>query len=466
MNPSDHIHLIGIGGTGLSAIARVLHERGMAVSGSDRQASPLSDALQALGVRVTIGHRPENVNGATLIVRSSAIPDTNPEVERARQRGIPVLKRADFLGELMAGKTCIAIAGTHGKTTTTALTAFLLTRLGFDPSYIVGGTVRNLGNNARAGQGPHFVIEADEYDRMFHGLTPHIAVITNVEHDHPDCFPTPEDFTAAFRGFAGGIDPQGTLLAFGDDPVARSLAGQSRAARRATVTYGFTPDNHLRAHNLSPVEGAGFAFDVAWHGRELGRVQLQVPGQHNVLNALAVLGIGITLGLGFDRMEPILREFHGAGRRFEVLGEAGGVTIIDDYAHHPTEIRATIAAAAARYPSRPLWALWQPHTFSRVQALWAEFAACFWQAQHVIVTDVYAARETAPRDFSLAGLIEAMGHMDARHVSGLGAAAEHLAGRLSAGDVLLVLSAGDADAVSAQVFARLAGAGSPPHMER
>ncbi len=448
MDKTDHIHLIGIGGAGLSAIARVLHESGYAVSGSDRQLSPHAAALRDAGVRVTIGHAAANVNGATLVVRSSAIPDTNPEVETARRKGIPVLKRADFLAGMMAGKTGIAIAGTHGKTTTTAMTAWMLTRLGQDPSYIVGGTLQNLNANAHAGAGPHFVIEADEYDRMFLGLAPQIAVITNVEHDHPDCFPTPADFTAAFRAFTRLLTPEGLLIACGDDPVARTLAAETRGAR----TYGLAPHNDLRATNLVAVPGAGYTFEVERDGQTLAQCALQVPGQHNVLNALAVFGIGAALGLAPADVAAALGEFRGTGRRFEVRGEAGGVTIINDYAHHPTEIRATLAAAAARYPNRPLWVVWQPHTFSRIRALFGEFAAAFAGAAHVIVTDVYAAREMQPADFSLSGLLATMRHPDARHIAGLGEASVHLAGSLLPGDILLVLSAGDADQISEQVF--------------
>ena len=457
LKPSDHIHFIGIGGTGLSAIARVLHESGYRVSGSDRQASPLSDALRETGVTVMIGHEAANVTGAGLVVRSSAVPDDNVEVRAARQQGIPVLKRSDFLGALMAGKTGVAIAGTHGKTTTTSLAAWLFSDQALDPTFIIGGVVADLGTNARAGRGEHFVIEADEYDRMFLGLAPKIAVITNVEHDHPDLFPTEADFREAFEQFVDRLLPDGILIACGDDAGARRLADRAAAQGRRTLTYGLEAGRDLQAVQLEPVPGAGFSFEVRLHGQPAGRISLRVPGRHNVLNALAVFGIGLQAGLTADRIAASLGRFTGVGRRFELLGEAGGVVIVDDYAHHPTEIRATISAARARYPGRPLWVTWQPHTFSRVALLSSEFSASFGEADHVVVTDVYAARESRPEGFSLKALVAAMGHPDARQIDGLEAAAQFLTAKLTPGSVLLVLSAGDADRISRLVYNDLSG---------
>ena len=452
LNSDAHIHFVGIGGTGLSAIARVLHESGYRVSGSDRQPSPLSLALKAMGVTVYAGHDAAHIAGATLLVRSSAVPDANVEVQAAQAAGIPVLKRSDFLGTLMAGKRGIAIAGTHGKTTTTSLTAWLLSDQQLDPTFIVGGVVDALGTNARAGRGEYFVIEADEYDRMFLGLSPQIAVITNVEHDHPDIFETEADFVLAFEQFVDRLAEDGRLIGWGDQPATQRLMERAAAAGRQTLAYGFGPGCELQAVALASVPGAGYAFDVVFRGQSIGHIALQLPGKHNVLNALAVVGIGITVGLDMAQIAVSLGRFTGVGRRFDVRGEAGGVCVVDDYAHHPTEIRATIAAAKARYPGRSLWVTWQPHTYSRVQLLQDDFAAAFGDADHVVVTGVYAAREVQPEGFSLAHLVEAMGHPDAVQIDALEEAADYLKLNVRPGSVLLVLSAGNADRISEWVY--------------
>ena len=454
------IHLIGIGGTGLSAIARVLLESGIAVTGSDRAESPYARDLQASGVTVTIGHRPENVAGADLVVRSSAIPDDNPEVIAARAAGIPVLKRADFLGRLMAGKTGVAVAGTHGKTTTTSMIAWVLTALGQDPTYIVGGVLAQTGVNAHAGNGPAFVIEADEYDRMFLGLQPAIEVVTNVEHDHPDCYPTPADFQAAFVEFVRRLPESGTLVACAEDPGAAALIAEAEKLGKHVVSYGMRPtvtaglvmlDTYSEIVSRNDQGGLTFSANVLSHPVS---VALRVPGRHNVRNALAALTVVQLLGLSLEQAARALGEFTGTGRRFEVRGEAGGVTVVDDYAHHPTEIRATLAAARSRYTSRRLWAVWQPHTYSRTQALFEQFATAFEDADEVIVTEIYPSREPK-QNYSAATLVQAMNHPSAHFIAGLSEVSHYLLTHLRSGDVVLVLSAGDADQVSTQVLAGL-----------
>ena len=455
------IHLIGIGGSGLSAIARLLVERGYRVSGSDRTLSPLAASLQAEGVPVTIGHRAEAVRGATLVVRSSAIPDDNVEVQAARAAGIPVLKRDEFLGQLTAAWQVIAVAGTHGKTTTTAMIAWTLVELGADPSYIIGGTPANLGVNAHAGAGSALVIEADEYDRMFLGLKPHLAVVTNVEHDHPDCYPEAEDFYQAFAAFSREIQPQGTLLVCGDDAGAVRLLKEARNGGIQAQAYGIEAGElDYRAENLSVNALGGFTFDATCSlpgGFELRpAAQLQVPGRHNVLNALAALATAHQLGFSPAQAGAALGSFLGTGRRFEVRGEAEGILVIDDYAHHPTKIRATLAAARLRYPGRRIWAVWQPHTYSRTRLLLEKFAAAFEQADEVVVTAVYPAREPAPADnFSARQVVAAMRHKRAHYVPELVQTTAYLLGRLRSGDVLVVMSAGDADQVSSNVLAAL-----------
>ncbi len=348
-----HVHLIGIGGSGLSAIARVLLESGYTVTGSDRQASPLARSLQEAGVQVFYGHRPENIAGASLVIRSSAIPDGNVEVQAARAAGVPVLKRSEFLGQLMEGRLGIAVAGTHGKTTTTAMTAWVISALGQDPSFIIGGVSKNLGANARAGRGRVFVIEADEYDHMFLGLEPQIAVVTNIEHDHPDCFPSPEDYHQAFLDFTMRLNAGGVLLVCGDDPGAVRLGREASEKGIRVVDYGIGDKGTVyQADDLVRNEQGGYSFVVRFRSQPMTTYllppipcSLQVAGIHNVRNALAVLAVAHLVGLPLAEAAQALGEFQGTGRRFDVLGEVGGVTVIDDYAHHPSEIRATLSAA-------------------------------------------------------------------------------------------------------------------------
>ncbi len=452
------IHLIGIGGTGLSAIARVLLEMGHTVSGSDRVESPFTRDLQSAGVTINIGHRPENVREADLVVRSSAVPDSNPEVMAARAFRIPVLKRADFLGTLMDGKTGIAIAGTHGKTTTTSMIAWVLSALGQDPSFICGGVLANLGVNARAGKGNSFVIEADEYDRMFLGLKPKIEVVTNIEYDHPDCYPTPEDFGAAFIEFMYRLPNNGTLVAYADDPGALDLMDKAKKLGKSTVPYAIVQSSDtgrsldVSADTLVPNEKGGFTFRANVLGK-MEAVELQVPGKHNVCNALATLAVTHLLSLPLPDVAWALAQFTGTGRRFDIRGEINGIVIVDDYAHHPTEIRATLAAARTRYPSRRLWAVWQPHTYSRTRALFNEFTKAFTDADEIIVTEIYPAREPK-QNYSSKQVVESMPRQ-AHFIPELSDVSNYLITNLRPGDALLVLSAGNGDQISQEVLSRL-----------
>ncbi len=458
-----HVHFIGIGGTGLSAIARLLLEMGYTVSGSDRALSPFAEALQRDGATVYVGHNAANVMSADWVVRSSAVSDDNPEVQEARKRGIPVFKRADFLGHLMEDRTGIAVAGAHGKTTTTSMIAWVLFALGRDPSFIVGSTLTNLKTNAHAGKGKVFVIEADEYDRMFLGLKPRIEVITNIEHDHPDCYPTFEDMFSAFQIFVNLLPSDGSLVACIDDPAAAAIMNDARREGRNVLAYGLQGEATLNspqwmlARNLQPNRRGGFDYEAIsnlFPETQTIRVSLQVPGKHNVQNSLAALAVASLLGLPPKKVAEALGEFRGAGRRFEVAGEVKDITVINDYGHHPTEIKATLAAARARYPERRIWAVWQPHTYSRAQTLFEHFVAAFNDADEVIVTEVYAARE-APQDFTSAFIVSSMRHSSAHFVAGLKDVTKYLLDHLRPGDVLIVLSAGDADQVSAEVLAGL-----------
>jgi UDP-N-acetylmuramate--alanine ligase len=459
-----HVHFIGIGGSGLSAIARLLAESGYMVTGSDRALSPLAADLQTLGVTVAVGHAAENVTGADWVVRSSAVPDDNPEVQAARAAGIPVYKRADFLGRLMQDKIGIAVAGTHGKTTTSAMLAWTLTQLGLEPSFIVGGVLSNFGVNARAGNGLPFVIEADEYDRMFLGLKPLYEVVTNIEHDHPDIYPTPADFHAAFVDFVQLLPERGALIASGDDHGANELRAEARRLGKRVVSYRVAESHRtesgewILALNVLANQFGGYSFNAIFRlmsgVQYLSNAHLQVPGLHNVRNALATLGVIGLMGLDVRYAAEALSEFRGTGRRFELKGKVNDITIIDDYAHHPTEIRATLSAARSRYPGQRIWAVWQPHTYSRVQTLFDEFVLAFKDADQVIVSEIYAARE-ARQDYSAESIVKAMRHPAAHFIANLADISNYLVSNLKPGDVLLVLSAGDADQVSAEVLARL-----------
>jgi UDP-N-acetylmuramate--alanine ligase len=456
-----HVHFIGIGGSGLSAIARLLLESGYTVSGSDRALTPFADEVRKAGATVYVGHHPRNLKGADWVVRSSAIADDNPEVQAAKRTGIPVYKRADFLGELMAEKTGIAIAGTHGKTTTTAMTAWVLSQLGRDPSFIVGGVINNLGVNARAGKGKAFVIEADEYDNMFLGLKPQIEVVTSLEHDHPDFFPTFESMVQSFQKFVDLLPEDGTLIACVEDTGAMELVSYARKAGKNIVGYGVQGDNTINsplwvlAREVKPNQRGGFNFvsssNLATTGLDSVEVSLQVPGVHNVRNALAALAIIDVLGLSREKAAKALSEFAGTGRRFQLRGEVKGISIFDDYAHHPTEITATLAGARARYPERRIWAIWQPHTYSRTKTLFLDFARAFQEADEVIVTEVYAAREPK-EDFTSAEIVSTMPHLAARYIATLPEVTTYLLTHLKSGDVVLVLSAGDADQISTNVI--------------
>lgn len=452
----EHIHFIGIGGTGLSAIARVLLESGYEVSGSDQILSPLALDVKAAGAEVFEGHHAHNVRNAEIVIRSSAIPEDNPEIVAAKAAGIPVLKRADFLGRLMEDRVGIAVAGSHGKTTTTAMLAWVLTALGQEPSFIVGSVVTNLGVNARAGKGDAFVIEADEYDYMFLGLKPQIAIITNVEHDHPDIFQTPEIFRKAFQDFVKIIPPHGSLLICGDDHGALETVEELSLDEITFKKYGIgSPEFDYYASNITANEYGGIGFDFYADGQWMTHVMLRVPGEHNVQNALAVLAVIHQMDLPLDGASQSLGEFKGTGRRFQIKGEIAGVTVIDDYAHHPTEIRVTLAAARARYLDRRIWAIWQPHTYSRTKLFLKEFASAFADADQVLVTEIYRSREPLDITFSSNQVVEVMQHHRAEYAGSLENTADIFLAEAQPGDVVIVLSAGDATWISEHILDEL-----------
>ncbi|HSM57063.1 MAG TPA: UDP-N-acetylmuramate--L-alanine ligase [Candidatus Sulfomarinibacteraceae bacterium] len=465
--PGMHLHLVGIGGSGISAIAWVLLGRGYEVSGSDLQRNELTAALSQAGATVYEGHSGAHIAGADALVVSSAVPATNPEVVAANDAGIPVLKRSHFLGYLMADSVGIAVAGTHGKTTTTSMIAHTLLETGRDPSLIVGGILPSLGRNGRAGQGEHFVVEADEYDHMFLGLRPRVEVITNVEHDHPDFFATAADYLDAFRRFVQRLPEGGRLVACTDDEGVRQLLAQLEREDVEVVTYGLgadSPQPHIAAVDVRANQLGGSDFVVLEKGATLGLVRVRVPGEHNVRNALACIAVCRGLDVPVGDLLQALASFGGVGRRFQMVGEINDMTIIDDYAHHPTEIRATLAAARQHHPGRRLWAVWQPHTYSRTQMLLSEFATSFEDADRVLVLDIFRSREKkTPESIDAAQVVAAMAHPHALYVGRREDAAAHILDRVRPGDVILTLGAGDGDEVGKWILEglreRVAGQG-------
>ena len=448
----QRIHCVGIGGIGISAIARVLSEQGYQVTGSDLCLSPVAQALRDSGVEVHVGHQASQVGDADVVLVSSAIPETNPEVAEAHRRGVPVCKRSEFLGQMMAGKIGVAVAGTHGKTTTTSMLAWVLVEAGLDPTFIIGGVMQALQTNARAGAGHHFVIEADEYDHMFLGLKPVVAVVTHLEHDHPDCYPTFAHMESAFGQFLDLVPAEGLVIGCGDQPAVVGLLAQDRPPAR--LICGLGRDNDWRAVQVVPNSRGGHDLDIVRNGTRWGHMSLGVPGVHNVQNALLAAATAHWLGVDGPVICRALESFAGVERRFEALDLPEGVTVVDDYAHHPTKIRATLSAARTRYGDRPIWAVFQPHTYSRVKALWTDFTHSFGSADHVIVLDVYAAREKDTLGVSAKALAAQIDHRAVTYIPEIDAAVDHLVRHLEPGDVVITLSAGDGNQVGTGVTER------------
>ncbi|MFP4343340.1 MAG: UDP-N-acetylmuramate--L-alanine ligase [Anaerolineales bacterium] len=454
------IHIVGIGGAGMSAIARVLEGRGIAVQGSDRREGPLIADLRAEGIPVVVGHAPEHVQGVDLVLASSAVPEENPELAAARAQGTPVMRRPDFLPLLTAGYDVIAVAGAHGKTTVTGMITTVLLEAGRDPTYIVGGVVENLGTNAHAGEGPLFVIEADEYQNTFLSLEPKIAVITNIEFDHPDSFPSPRFLRLAFGNFVEQIQADGALVACNDDEVAHAVGACYHANGGRLRLYGNREGQALawRAVNLRTERG-GVTFDALHEGVAMGSVHLQVPGAHNALNALAVLAVATELRVPFETVRAGLERFAGTARRFQRLGQAAGVTVIDDYAHHPTQIRTVLDAARQVFPEGRIIAVWEPHTFSRLRALWDDFLGAFEGADAVVILPIYAAREVNDGTLRNQDLVTALAHPNVTAAPSLEEAVGMLQRRVQAGDVVLLMGAGNEYVVGERLLEALEGEG-------
>ena len=443
----SRIHFVGIGGAGMSGIAEILvhyDQTELTVSGCDQAPSEVTERLQHLGVGVHEGHSPEHLEGIDLVVISSAVAESNPEVREARRRGITVVRRAEMLGELMRLKYGIAVAGTHGKTTTTSLAGTILTEAGLDPTVIVGGRLRLLGTGARLGKSHYLVAEADEFDRSFLRLTPVTAVITTIDRDHLDTYRDLAAIQDAFVEFAGRVPFFGRLIVCLDDPYVRQIL--PRLADRRIVTYGFAAGADLSAADVEPgVWGTRFTVRSV-RGGELGEIRLPMPGRHNVLNALAAVGVGLSLRIDFADIARAIAGFGGVHRRFENLGTWRGATVVDDYAHHPTEVAATLAAARQTFPQGRVLAVFQPHLFSRTLDQAEAFGGALLGADLAIVNDVYPSRESPIPGVTgelVADAARRAGHPDVRYCPRWQEAAGLLAEQVRPGDVVLTLGAGD-----------------------
>jgi UDP-N-acetylmuramate--alanine ligase len=384
-----HLHFVGIGGAGMSGIAEILANLGFQVSGSDSTPSEITEYLAGLGIKIQNAHVAENVEGIDVVVISSAIGDSNPEVREARLRGIPVIKRAEMLGELMRLKFSIGVAGTHGKTTTTSMIGRILQHANLMPTLIVGGVVAELGTGAALGTGDYLVAEADEYDKSFLAMFPSMAVVLNIEADHLECYNGMEDLLGSFLTYINRVPFYGSAIVSADDPNIQSFR---QKISRPYATFGFSNDADYRALNIT-LEPHRTMFSVYHKQDLLGDIILRVPGKHNVANALAAIAACRELDVPFAPIADALRDFRGVGRRFEQIAQINRILVIDDYAHHPTEIRATLTAAKAVYPERRVIAIFQPHLFSRTQQFAPEFAQALAIADEVILTDIYPARE-------------------------------------------------------------------------
>jgi UDP-N-acetylmuramate--alanine ligase len=439
------VHLVGVGGIHMSAIARLLRHRRHEVSGSDLHLSALTSEVQRLGVTVHEGHAAENIDDAGLVVYTSAAQADNPELAEAKRRGIPVMKRGEMVALLQEGKQVIAVAGAHGKTTTSSLIAYMLQFAGKEPTFMIGGVLRDLGTNAAAGDGPHFVVEADEYDRAFLNYHPFLAVVTNIEPDHLDIYGSFGELQRAYAQFLSQVEDNGYIIACTDSPPVRAYlqsVGDGAPKWRA-VSYSTTGEADWTADEIVSKGVDTLSFVVKCQKHFWGEVETKLPGVHNVANCLAAIAAGDILGLSRSEITGAIATFTGAERRFEVVGEAGGVTVIDSYAHHPSEIRADLAAARARYRGRRIVALFQPHTYTRTSYLLDEFRTAFGDADRLLVADTYAAREDPSAGMDARALTEQIDHRDVTYAGSVDAGARLVAAELRSGDVFLTVGAGD-----------------------
>jgi UDP-N-acetylmuramate--alanine ligase len=455
-----HYHFVGIGGAGMSGIATVLLEMGYRITGSDLADSIVLQRLRGLGAEIAIGHSAENVDGADRLVYSTAIPEDNVELATAQDKGIRLFHRAEMLTELMSGRATIAVAGTHGKTTTTSMIGVAFTRAGLDPTLVVGGDIRQFGTNARLGQGPHLIMEACESDDSFLRFRGCSQVITNIEPDHLDRHGCVEKICESFEAFMGLVPPEGFLVVCADS---ERLMDVARRVGHSLTTYGLSPEAEVSAAEVR-LEGCNSSFDLRLGGRSAGPVLLQVPGRHNIQNALGAIAASLKAEMGLEMIKAALGEFSGARRRFDLLGEVRGALVVDDYAHHPTEIVATLRAAREGF-GRRIIAVFQPHLFSRTRLLLNDFAGAFREADEVIITDIYAAREAGQGGIDGHELYERVREEEpgksVEYVANKDDIVPLIAERVGPGDMVLTLGAGDVRTVAE----RLVGPGRTPVAE-
>jgi len=447
------IHFVGIGGIGMSGIAEVLNNLGYQVSGSDIKETDTTKRLESLGIKIYYGHKPENVGSAEVLVVSSAIKRDNPELLEAKRMGIPVILRAEMLAELMRMKYSILVAGTHGKTTTSSLIAHMMYTAGMDPTLIVGGKLNNFGTNAKLGQGTFVVAEADESDGSFLLLTPTIAVVTNIEREHMDHYVTYENMEKAYVDFLNKVPFYGLNIVCLDNPGVQKIIPK---LNRRVITYGLIHQADLRAENIINKERES-EFDVIYFDKMLGRLKISIPGRHNVLNALASIAVGLELGMDVDKIRESFITFKGIQRRFQIKGEARGIVVVDDYGHHPTEIKATLDTARNFWKGRVI-VLFQPHRYTRTQDLFEEFLTSFYDADVVLIMDIYSASEDEIPGVSgsaLADGIRAFGHKNALYVGDKDSAYKFLKSFLREGDLLITLGAGDVYKVGERLLEEL-----------
>ncbi|MCE5231194.1 UDP-N-acetylmuramate--L-alanine ligase [bacterium] len=459
LEPYRNVHFIGIGGAGMSAIATILLARGWKVSGSDVARSSTTRRLEALGARIDIGHRAENVKGADLVVTSTAIYADNPERVAAMNAGIPIWRRARVLAAIMAAGKSVAVSGTHGKTTTTSMTGLMLTFAGMDPTVLIGGELNDFGGNARAGSGEWVVAEADESDASFLEMNPDRTIVTNVEADHLDYYKNYEAIVSTFAQFFDQMREGGKLIACADDP---GVAGLLSREKWPVVTYGLKAGAEMTVESFETnSRGGGARFSPVWRGEKLGEMKLGVAGRHNILNALGALACCLDIGAPIDPLVRALASYRGAQRRWQIKGSPCGVTIIDDYAHHPTEIRATLAVARGQVESgfnSRVVSVFQPHRYSRTQALAGEFGPALQGADLLVVTDVYSAGEKPIDGVSGLAVWQSAvdsGHRDAHYLPTLDETRAFLSSRLKEGDLFLTLGAGNVWQVGEALLAEL-----------
>jgi len=438
----EKIHFVGIGGIGMSGIAEVLLNLGYKVSGSDLRHSETTERLASLGGEIHIGHARENLVEVDVVVTSTAVRDDNPEVVEAQAQLIPVIPRAEMLAELMRMKYGIAIAGTHGKTTTTSMVATVLTHGGIDPTIVIGGKLNTLGSNAKLGQGKFLVAEADESDGSFLKLSPTIAVVTNIDADHLDFYSGIEEIKDIFVDFINKIPFFGLAVLCLDD---RNVAEVIPRVKKRFITYGLSTQADIRATQIR-LAGNSTSFTAHYKGDRIGEISYNMPGAHNVLNALACIAVAMELDVPFEQIREGFAQFGGVGRRFQIKGEVREIMVVDDYGHHPAEIRATLAAAKNGWPDRRLVVAFQPHRYTRTKELFDEFVTAFYDADILILTDIYAASEKPIEGVSsdaLARAIRRHGQKDVTYIADREAISGHLAGIVQPGDIVLTLGAGN-----------------------